>query len=97
VLAVDRWRCAQRQTGVTLCPYCNAYGRATCNYTGQTGGIPVSKAKAAGPKVGSLVEGARCKRCRGEALRVSKVLLDKVELFCKLCGKEQSVPTEVKR
>lgn len=78
-----------------LCPYCNAYGCANCNYAGQTGGAPVSKAKATGPKVGSLHAG-RCKRCRGEALRVSKVELDKLELFCKLCGKEQSVPTEVK-
>lgn len=74
-----------------MCPWCHNQG---CNgycvvVPGTAPTLPAAK-PAAGPKVGELVPG-RCKRCRGEALRVVKLSLDKLELFCKLCGKDQAI------
>lgn len=68
------------------CDICNGWGCLVC----MGGGMTPAKGNAVPPKVGELHAG-RCKRCRGEALRIVRVGLDKLTLFCKLCGTEQEV------
>ena len=67
------------------CPYCHGAG---CGFCAQWPGAAPSKPQL---KVGDL-HASSCKRCKNAGhLRIVKATLDKLELFCKLCGKEQEV------
>ena len=72
------------------CPVCQGHGCTLCGYTGNYHGVPVVPTKPA-PKVGEL-HPTKCKRCKNDSsIRIITVGLDKLTLFCKLCGTEQEV------
>lgn len=71
-----------------MCTWCGGSGCAHCGYGSGWGGAATAKPAV---KVGDLHAG-RCKRCKNDSsLRVVKVALDKLDVFCKLCGTEAEV------